>query len=99
MSIDLNKDIENNFQGHLVPCKIRYTNPTSELKDFNDSHSIRGRVVEGKQVSESALLMEGGKPVAQGSLYNYEREGNLSRLTQEMEKWDDFLRVNNAIHM
>ncbi|GAV48469.1 hypothetical protein ZYGR_0I07660 [Zygosaccharomyces rouxii] len=99
MSIDLNKDIESTFQGHLVPCKIRFTNPTSELKDFNDNHSIRGRVVEGKQVSDSALLMEGEKPIARGSLYNYEREGNSKRLIQEMEKWDEFLRVNNAIHM
>lgn len=99
MSIDLNKDMEKTFRGHLVPCKIRQTNSTTELKDFIDTHSIRGRKVESKQVSESALLMEGEKPIARGSLYNYEREGNSSRLIQETERWNDFLRVNNAIHM
>lgn len=99
MNIDLNKDIDNTFKGHLVPCKIDFTGSTGELKDFENNHSIRGRVLEGKQVTDSALLMEGEKPISRGLLYNYEREGNSSRLIQEMDKWDDFLRVNDAVHM
>lgn len=98
MSIDLTQDTQAQFQGHLVPCKIRYTGQTQELTRFDQDHCIRGRVLEGQKVADTAVLMQGEKAVARGTLKNYEREGNQDRLHNEMDKWNDFLRLNNAIH-
>ncbi|AQZ10576.1 (Zrou_YGOB_RNH203) [Zygosaccharomyces parabailii] len=98
MHIDLTQDSQLKFKGHLVPCKIGYTGETKELKNFDENHCIRGRVVQGQKVADTAVLMQGEKPVARGTLYNYEREGNQDRLCTEMDKWHDFLTLNDAIH-
>ncbi|SCW03119.1 LAFE_0G03356g1_1 [Lachancea fermentati] len=88
------------------------TEDTSTSSSDNVSTYVRGRKLVGKPLnfleSCSMILVEEStdaedqttmKKVADVSkLINYEREGNESRLEEEMAKFQEFLNLNDIIH-